>query len=92
MLEKGSNFAITPKFVPKLDIINGVESGLCKVRDEAMQIAWSKVSKILKSAKQPQKNITHEKEKALKELKKDENIVILQADKGNVTVIMNTTE
>ena len=93
MLEKGFNFAITPKFVPKLDIINGVEAGLRKVRDEAaVQIARSKVSKILKSAKPPQRNITHEEEEALKELKKDESIVILKADKGNATIIMNATE
>ena len=77
VLEKGFNFAITPKFVPKLDIINGVEAGLRKVRDEAaLQIAWSQVSEILKSAKPPQTNITHEEEETLKKLKKDESIVI----------------
>ena len=92
VLENGFNFAITQKFVTKLDIINGVEAGIRKVRDEAeVQIARSKVSKILKSAKPPQRNITHEEE-ALKELKKDENIVILKADKGNATVVMNATE
>ena len=93
MSQKGFNFAITPKFVPKLDIINGVEAGLHKVRDEAaVQIARTKVSETLKSAKPPQRSSTHEEEKALKELKKDENIVILKADKGNATVVMNATE
>ena len=93
MLEKGFNFAITPKFIPKLYIINGVEAGLRKVRSEAaVQIARSKVSEILKSAKPPQRNITHEEEEALKELKKDESSVILKADKGNATVVMNATE
>ena len=33
-----------------------------------------------------------EKEEALKELKQDENIVILKADKGNSTVVMNAQE
>ena len=76
-----------------MDIINGVEAGLRKVRDEAaVQIARSKVSEILKSAQPPQRNITHEEEEALKELKKDESIVILKADKGNATIIMNATE
>ena len=77
-----------------MDIINGVEAGLRKVRDKAaVQIARSKVSKILKSTKPPQKNITHKvEEKALKELKKDETIVILKDDKGNATVVMNATE
>ena len=68
-------------------------TGLRKVRDEAeVQMARSKVSEILKSAKPPQKNITHEEEEALKEIKKNENIVILEADKGSATVVMNATE
>ena len=79
-----------------MDIIIGVDAGLHglhKIRDEAaVQIARSKVSKILKSAKPPQKNITHEEEEALKELKKDENTVILKVDKGNATVVMNATK
>ena len=93
VLKKGFNFANTPKFVLKLDIVNGVEVSLRKVRNEgALQIARSKVSEILKSAKPPLRNITHQKEEVLKELKKDDNIVILKADKGNATVVMNATD
>ena len=65
VLEKGFNFAITSKVVPKLNIINGVEADLRKVRDEAaVQIARSKFSEIPKSAKPPQRNITHEEEES----------------------------
>ena len=93
VLEKGFNFAITSKFIPKLDIISGVEAGLRAVRDDAaVHIARSKVSEVLKSAKPPQRNITQEEEEALKELKQDENIIILKADKGNSTVVMNAQE
>ena len=93
MLEKGFNFAIAPKFVPKLGVINGVEAGLREVRDEAaVQIARSKISEILKSAKPLQRNVTHEEVEAIKELKKNKNIVILKADMGNATVIMNVTK
>ena len=93
VLKKGFNFAITPKFLPKLDIISGVEAGLRAVYDDAaVHIARSKVSEVLKSAKPPQRNITQEEEEALKELKQDENIVILKADKGNSTVVMNAQE
>ena len=89
-LEKGFNFAITLKFVLKLGINNGVETGLSKVRDEAaVQIVRSKIFETLKSAKPSQRNIAYEEEEALKEFKKDENIVILKADKGNATVVMN---
>ena len=93
VLEKGFNFAITPKFIPKLDIISGVEASLRAVREEApVHIARSKVSEVLKSAKPPQRNITQEEEEALKKLKQDYSIVILKADKGNSTVVMNAHE
>ena len=76
-----------------MDIISGVEAGLRAVRDEAaVHIARSKVSEVLKSAKPSQRNITQEEEEALEELKQDENIVILKADKGNSTVVMNSQE
>ena len=93
VLEKRFNFAITPKFIPKLDIINGVEAGLRAVRDEAaVHIARSKVSQVLKSVKPLPRNITQEEEEALKELKQDEIVVILKADKGNFTVVINVQE
>ena len=76
-----------------MDKISGVEAGFRAVRDEAaVHIARSKVSEVLKSAKPPQRNITQEEEEALKELKQDENIVVLKADKGNSTVVLNAKE
>ena len=40
----------------------------------------------------PNRNVTREEEEALKELKNNEKIVILKADKGNATVVMNTED
>ena len=68
-----------------MDIINGVEAGL-------LMVCGGAVVHILKSAKLPQRNITQEEEDAFKELKQDENIVILKADKGSSTVVMNAQE
>ena len=91
VLEKGFNFAITPKSIPKLDIVTGVETGLRKIRNAAsVTIARSKVAEILKTASPPHnRNVTREEEEALKELKNNEKIVILKADKGNATVSCN---
>ena len=36
--------------------------------------------------------MTHEEEEALKELKKNDNIVIQKADKGKATVVMTARE
>ena len=90
VLEKGFNFALNPKSLPMVDIICGVEGGLRKVNDAtAVSTARSKVAGVLKSARLPKRNIDKEEEQALKELKEDKDIVILKADKGNCTVIMD---
>ena len=49
----------------------------------------TEVANILKHTKPPKDNMTKTERKAIKELKKDNTIVILKADKGNTTVIMN---
>ena len=46
----------------------------------------------LQSASLPNSNLTPDEQKALKRLKTDENIVILPADKGRVTVVMDKTD
>ena len=94
VLEKGFNYALTPKSIPKLDIVAGVETGLRQVRDAAaVVIARAKVAAILKSAEQPpNNNITQEEEEALKELKRNPEIVVLKTDKGNATVVMDSKD
>ena len=46
----------------------------------------------LQSASLPNSNLTPDEQKALKRLKTDENIVILRADKGRMTVVMDKTD
>ena len=43
----------------------------------------------LRRAKPPKPNISREESKSLRELKKNDHIVILKADKGGATVILN---
>ena len=52
----------------------------------------SRVTSTLQSASLPNSNLTPDELKALKRLKTDENIVILPADKGRVTVVMDKTD
>ena len=66
VLEKGFNYALTPKSMPKLDIVAGVETGLRQVRDAAaVGIARAKVAAILKSAEPPSNNNITQEEEAL---------------------------
>ena len=47
---------------------------------------------VSQSASLPSSNLTPDEQKALKGLKTDENIVILPADNGRVTVVMDRTD
>jgi len=89
-LEHGLNFSITPKVVPVAKILASVESGIYNLDECSKQEIRLSVTNVLKNAKPPSKrNVSKEEEKALKNLKKDQNIVILPADKGKAVVIMN---
>ena len=72
VLEKGFNFALSPKSLPMVDIICGVEEGLRNVNDAAaVSTARSKVAGVLKTARPPKRNSDKEEEQPLKELKED---------------------
>ena len=47
---------------------------------------------VSQSASLPSSNLTPDEQKSLKGLKTDEKIVILPADKGRVTVVMDRTD
>ena len=51
-----------------------------------------KVRQALEKSKLPKPNITKEERLAIKSLQRDENIIILPADKGNATVVMDKVE
>ena len=93
VLEKGLNFAPALSRVPVAEIIAGVEPALRKHRDDAeADRARAAVSNILRKAKAPKPNTTKKERQALKDLRSNKDIVIVQADKGNATVIMNTDD
>ena len=52
----------------------------------------SRVASTVQSASIRDTNLTTVEKQALKRLKHDENIVILPADKGHVTVVMDKTD
>ena len=53
------------------------------------QLLREGIKKCLEDAKPTKSTLNREEREAIKELKKDEDIVILPADKGNATVVMN---
>ena len=50
------------------------------------------MSSILNTTKPPKSNLSRELHQAVKSLREDKNIVILPADKGNATVVLNRVD
>ena len=92
VLEKGNKFAIAPTKIPSLDFICGVEQGLSQVKHEnkaLVNYTRAQVVKVLKEAKPPRRNLSKEEQLAVKELKSYDDVIIINADKGNCTVILD---
>ena len=92
VLKKGMNFAVSPERIPVDDIIVGVEGGLQGLTGSDVDKARLKIAGVLTSAKPTPSNLPWSLRKALGDLKKREDIVILPADKGRCTVVMDETE
>ena len=89
MLRLGLNFTPAPTKLPLVDTITAVEEGARQLNEEDAEDLRGRVCGILRRDKPPKDNLSKEQRKALKELRSLENEVILPADKGKATVMMN---
>lgn len=90
-LSKGFNFAVSPKEIPVEEIICGVENGIQKLAIEDQECVRQDVARILRKSKAPPPNIPSKELRALKKIKRNTDVVILPADKGNATVVMDAS-
>ncbi|XP_072182187.1 uncharacterized protein [Diadema setosum] len=88
-LSLGLNFAVAPKKVPFSEIIQQVEPKLRFLTKAAADNIRLKVAQALSDAKPPKPNITKEERAAIKDLRHNKTIHILQAYKDNATVVMD---
>ena len=77
------NFALTPKSIPTEEITQSVEPTLRRHDKTAANDVWVKMSEVLRRAKPAKPNLSKEEISALHDIKRDSNIHILSADKGN---------
>ena len=89
VLSKGFNFAVTPNRLPTESIICGVEAALIGLPKAKAEQIRQDTARILSKSKLPANNLTREERSALRDLKENPDIVILKADKGNATVVMD---
>ena len=91
MLQKGLNFAVTPQSTPIENILTSVEKAISSLPIEKAEEA-RQIVRILKNPPRPKYNLKRTERAALKTIKNKLNLNILPADKGNATVILNTSD
>ena len=89
LLDKGLNFALAPRKIPVYDIICDVEYRIRDLPDNIKDTIRQDCAIVLKKAKPPRMNLSKEEFSALKSLNQNQDIVVLKADKGGATVILN---
>lgn len=88
ILEKGLNFAPTPASVPFTEIISSVEQAVRGLPEDKAEEIRRESCRILSRATPARSNISRAERAALWALREDTEIVVLPADKGNATVIL----
>lgn len=92
LLRRGLNFAVTPKHFPTEDIITSTELACKNLNAMTAANLRSEVARVVKKRKNLKPNVPLEEIKALQELKKQDDIMILPADKGKATVILDKSD
>ncbi|CAG5018499.1 unnamed protein product [Parnassius apollo] len=88
------NFALTPRKIPYEEIICSVEDCLFKnnIGKEDLEAIRQDISSLLRRSSVPKPNLPKDEFTALINLRIRPDLTILRADKGNATVIMDTSE
>ena len=92
LLAKGLNFSPSPTKIPYDEYIIATEKACRKLNNNEATVLRSEMAGLLRNVKPPKSNITKDERKAIQELKKEESILILPADKGKATVIIDASE
>jgi len=83
---------VTPRNIPIEDILAGVEKAIQFLPVEMAEEARQETVRIIKNSSRPTDNLTRAEREAPRTLKKNTDLTILLADKGNATVILNTVD
>ena len=89
VLVKGPNFAISPNNIPNLEYITAIETMCPKLREEDASELRANINALLRKEKAPKPNLNKQERIGLKQLKKDQDRVILTADKGIALVVLD---
>ena len=91
VLEKGLYFVVSPDTLPVKDSIIATESVCKELPGNKAAELRPRVVHIVKTSKTPATNVIRGERSAIKELRKDDSILILPADEGKATVVIDAT-
>jgi hypothetical protein len=77
LLQKGLNYAVTPRTIPIKDILAAVEKAVQSLPVEIAERARQETVRIIKSSSRPRDNLTRAEREALRTLKKNTDLTIL---------------
>ena len=94
LLKKGANYAITPTKLPIDDYIVATEQAARNLHRGEAAAMRAEIVEILQEEEKKKipSNLTAEERRAIKELKENEEIIIVPADKGRCLVVMDKSE
>ena len=95
VLSYGLKHSVTPKRIPTETIVSSVEEVLSRQRELSEPTKAnirSRIASTIQSASLTDNNLTKDKRQGLKRLRNDNDILILPADKGRVTAVMDKTD
>ena len=88
-MARGPNFAIVTKELPVSEYISQIE-GMCQqLKQGKAEELRGETKSILKKIQPPKPNISKEEAKAIQELKRDQEKIILTANKGVSMVVLD---
>ena len=92
VLKKGLGFAIAPKRIPIDSIICNIENAIQTLPEDAKEEVRQDCAVILRKSKPPKDNLSGGEQLAISNLRNNEDIVVLKADKGGATVLLNSKD
>ena len=88
-LSNGHNYAIVPKVPPVGEYITTIENVCNQLQQGKAEELRGEIQTVLKKIQVPRHNISREERKAIEELRRDKNRIILTVDKGVSMVVMD---
>ena len=89
VLARGPNFAIVTKEPPVGEYISQIESMCQQLKQGKVEELRGETKSILKNIQLPRPNISKEEAKAIQELKRDQEKIILTTNKGVSMVVLD---